>query len=126
MPVPAQADQQDQATYYGREKSSDRCVPAEAGRKRADLRMPVSLMATLDCNGGAIRVRLVDMSRTGALAEAVNPPSPGAAVLVRLDRMFIPARISWVHRQRFGIEFDERIRASDLLIRVHESRRPPH
>ncbi len=98
-------------------------APREARRER---RFAVDLVATLRGEALAdVPIRLLDMSRGGALGECPSPPPTSSAVTLLRGALAIEARVAWTKRGRFGLEFARPIRATELLIQLSLSRAGP-
>ena len=72
----------------------------------ADTRVPrhkVFLPAEMVGPTGAVRVHLLNLSTTGALAYGEPVPGPGAVVQMRCGDKAWLARIVWAQDKRFGI-----------------------
>ena len=67
-------------------------------------------------------IRLIDLSRNGALAETARPPPAGTWVRLAGERLEVAARIAWVRGGRFGLAFDAPIRATELFYQLGRSR----
>ena len=89
---------------------------------RQERRFPVYLPALLWIGEEARVVRLRDLSRAGALAEAPTAPPMGEQVVLRVERLSVEARVAWVKGVRFGLAFEAPIRATDLLVLLGRSR----
>jgi hypothetical protein len=90
--------------------------------RRAEPRFPLFLAATARQGSGTTRIQLRNLSRSGALAEALRPPAEGSSVTLARDDLLVQARVAWVEGMRFGLAFDEPIRATDLLVQLSRSR----
>jgi hypothetical protein len=90
---------------------------------RREPRFAVDLAGMLqDGEGPDLAVRLRDLSRGGALAEAARtPPRLGKVTLAR-GALTVEARVAWVGRGRFGLAFEAPIRATDLFVQLSLSR----
>jgi hypothetical protein len=95
---------------------------ANLAHLRSDVRIPVALDASVTHVRGNMAVRLIDLSRSGAAAETAAPPPTGAGVTLRLGELVAAGRVLWVDGRRFGIGFDKRIRATDVLLQSHRAR----
>ena len=54
---------------------------------------------------GESRVHLINLSLTGALVHAAQPPEPGAAITIELLESAVAGRVVWVVGERFGVAF---------------------
>ena len=92
---------------------------------RREQRFAVELDAVLQGGAGDMPVRLLDMSRGGALAACPRPPAAHTAVTLVRGTLKIEAQVAWTGRGRFGLEFARPIRATDLLVQLSLSRASP-
>lgn len=92
-------------------------------RKRGAKRARVLLAARLRTTGGEIDVRLRDLSCKGALLESSCPLAVGDSVVFARNQTVVPARVAWISGNRVGIEFENPIEESEVLI--HVNRAPP-
>jgi len=93
---------------------------------RRERRFAVDLAATLRGEKVAdVAIRLLDMSRGGALGECQFPPAPLSKVTLIRGTLAIEARVAWAKRGRFGLEFARPIRATELLVQLSLSRASP-
>ena len=90
--------------------------------ERQDRRFAVVLPALLVSGDHSIAVRLRDLSRGGACAEAPTAPAVGCAVRLRVERLTIEAHIAWTRGLRFGLAFDQPISATSLLVLLGRNR----
>ena len=91
--------------------------PSDAG-KRSHKRARVLLSAKLRTASGEVTVRLRDLSRKGALVECSGPMPPGADVVFARGSTVVAARIAWAHGSRIGLEFNEMIDESEVLVHI--------
>jgi hypothetical protein len=91
---------------------TDRCEP----------RCEVRLLVALRTEAGEVQARLLDLSRQGALAQMLRPPAPGTSCIVARERLEVSATVRWVRGGRFGLVFEERLRATDLFFQLGRSR----
>lgn len=97
--------------------------PGEAAKQlRAEPRMKVMLTGELSSRRGAFPCRVLDISRGGACLDADRAHEAGEEVCFRRGELQAKARIMWARGRRFGIRFDEPIRATELLIQMSHSR----
>ena len=87
-------------------------------RERKDRRSLVLLAAKLRTPQGLLDVRLRNLSISGALLEAEDPPAKGLQVVFARGDTIVPARIAWSSGNRFGIQFDTPIEESEVLVHV--------
>lgn len=74
---------------------------ADRARPRHKLFQP----AELETAAGQQRVHLLDLSQTGALVNAAQPPADGSFVTLVCGTLRRSARVSWVKGTRFGVTF---------------------
>lgn len=74
--------------------------------KREEKRSRVFLSAQVDTAAGSMDVRIRDISKAGALLESEATPKSGETIQVSCGRTTLPARVAWVERGWFGVEFE--------------------
>jgi PilZ domain-containing protein len=84
-------------------------------QNRRNKRSLVLIAAKVRTKQGAVEVRLRNLSRNGALLEADVPPAEGTEVVFERGDTIAEARVAWVSKQRFGIQFDRPIEESEVL-----------
>jgi hypothetical protein len=62
--------------------------------------------ATMTEAAGSLRIHLLDVSLTGALAHAPAPPPSGTRVQVDCGEVSRAGRVCWRDGTRFGLHFD--------------------
>lgn len=89
--------------------------------------MTVLLSGMLDGAHGATSCRLRDLSRGGACLESDAVLRSGDRVTFIRAALKVTGNVVWARGRRFGMRFDNPIRATDLLVQMSESRRnrPP-
>jgi hypothetical protein len=92
-------------------------------RERKDRRSLVLLAAKLRTPQGIRDVRLRNLSVSGALLEAENPPAQETEVVFERGETVVAARVAWRSGNRFGIQFHAPIEEREVL--VHVSRPKP-
>ena len=92
---------------------------------RRERRFVVDLAAVLRGEAAEVPVRLLDLSRGGALGACPRPPATSSIVTLVRGALAIEARVVWAARDRFGLEFASPIRATDLLVQLSQSRANP-
>jgi PilZ domain-containing protein len=97
-------------------------MPTMPEDRRAESRFPLFLPATVRSGPASSRVQLRNLSCSGAQAESLRPPPEGASVTLTRDELIVEARVAWVSGIRFGLSFDQPIRATDLLIQLSRAR----
>jgi hypothetical protein len=96
-------------------------LAAEATPRR-EPRFALSLSALVRTEARVVPIRLIDLSRNGAMAETGRPPPAGTRVRLAGERLDVPAYIAWVKGGRFGLAFDTPIRATELFYQLGRSR----
>ena len=86
--------------------------------RRGEPRFPMFLAATARNGPAASRVQLRNLSRSGALAEALRPPLEGDLVTLAREELLVEADVVWVRGIRFGLRFRKPLRATDLLVQL--------
>lgn len=71
-------------------------------KPRSKLFQPTELR---DAAGTPRRAHLLDMSATGALVHAAEPPGPGDTVQLVLAGVARTAQVMWTEERRFGVRF---------------------
>ena len=101
-------------------------VASASTEARRERRFAVDLAAILRRETAAdMPIRLRDLSRGGALGESPFPPAAASKVTLLRGTLAIEARVAWVGRCRFGLEFARPIRATELLVQLSLSRASP-
>ena len=90
--------------------------------RRAEPRFPLFLAAMTHSGPTASRVQLRNLSRSGALGEALRPPQEGGRVMLARGELLVEADVMWVRGIRFGLRFREPLRATELLVQLSLSR----
>ena len=80
------------------------------------------LLAAVGTDDGKAQVRLLDLSRHGAMVQAMRPPLPGTRCILTRERFQVAATVRWVRGGRFGLRFDEGLRVTDLFFQLGRSR----
>ena len=93
-----------------------------ADHRRAELRLPVDAGATVRHRGQVLTARVEDVSRGGAALRAAVPPPRDAPVTLEMGEMAIAARVAWTAGRRFGVSFEQRLRATDVFLVCRQSR----
>jgi len=83
-------------------------------RGRAAKRIKLFQPATLVREGASMRIHLLDISKSGALAHAEAPPAAHASVRVECEGLVRTASVRWSERKRFGLLFDRPLLASEV------------
>ena len=87
---------------------------SEAQRRRS-ARANVMLSASILVAGLPAKVRIRNISETGALLEGPVVPSKGAALILRRLEMQVAGTVVWSDRGRCGIRFDGTIAPRDWI-----------
>jgi hypothetical protein len=87
-------------------------------QNRRNKRSLVLIKAKVRTERGTVEVCLRNLSRNGALLEADVPPPEGTEVVFERGETVAPARVAWVSKGRFGIQFDIPIEESEVLIHI--------
>ena len=87
-------------------------------QNRRNKRSLVLIKAKVRTERGTVEVCLRNLSRNVALLEADAPPPEGADVVFERGETIAPARVAWVSKGRFGIQFDIPIEESEVLIHI--------
>ena len=87
-------------------------------QNRRNKRSLVLIAAKIKTARGTVEARLRNLSRNGALLEADIPPQEGTEVVFERGETIAPARVAWVSKDRFGIQFDHPIQESEVLIHI--------
>lgn len=90
---------------------------------RQGTRTRVLLQASVLAGGRPMRIHLLDLSGSGALGHAGDPPQPGEIVWLVCKGTEILARTAWVRGNRFGLAFDNSLPAAKLKPLLSEGRR---
>lgn len=92
-------------------------------QNRRNKRSLVLIAARLKIEGEALDVRLRNLSCNGALLERDVPPPVGSPVVFERGDTVAPARVAWVSGRRFGVQFDQPIEESEVLIHIGRPKR---
>lgn len=74
--------------------------------KREEKRSRVFLAAQVVSGAGPVDARIRDISKTGALLESEFTPQARESVQVKCGSTLLQARVAWVERGWFGVEFE--------------------
>ncbi|MEO5809541.1 MAG: PilZ domain-containing protein [Sphingomicrobium sp.] len=85
-------------------------------QNRSTRRSHVLMAATLELSGGAVPVKLRNLSAEGALVEGDHLPVEGSELLFRKGDLCVPGRVAWSHHEQAGIAFSKQL-PPDLLLR---------
>lgn len=83
--------------------------------KRDEKRSRVFLAAEVEFGGQCVAARVRDISITGALLESDFTPALGHSINIRCGDSKLDARVAWIDRCWFGVEFDETLEMTDLV-----------
>lgn len=87
-------------------------------QRRVDARSNIFVVAALTSADGTIRVRIRNMSRTGALIEGSLIPPAGAPVRLSRSSLSVPAEIVWLRGTRAGVRFGSAVTVAEWLPRA--------
>ena len=96
-------------------RSADR---GDGSDRRRQPRLRVLLAATLGTPSGDRAVRLRNLSQTGALIEVDPQPPIGTPVVFKRGKTVAPATVVRALPGSIGIQFDEPIRESEVLVHI--------
>jgi hypothetical protein len=98
-------------------------VRGDAARQlRTEPRMKVLLTGEMSSRRGSFSCRVVDISRGGACIDADRAHERGEDVCFRRGGLQTKGKVVWSRGRRFGIRFDDPIRATELLVQMSHSR----
>lgn len=104
-------------------KADEEIGGPEEGKRRSK-RSLVLLAAKLKTSRGEIDVRLRNLSQTGALLETAEIiPGVDSDVVFERGTTVVAGRVAWIKGSRFGLQFNEPIEESEVLVHVGPSRR---
>ena len=89
---------------------------------RTEPRMKVLLTGEMSSQRGACACRIVDISRGGACLDTDRAHEVGEDISVHRGSLRTQGKVMWSRGKRFGIRFDEPIRATELLVQMSHSR----
>lgn len=72
---------------------------------RAKPRYKLFQPSEMTLSGATTRVHILNLSATGALVHAAEPPAPGTSLRLRPGQGLRPARVVWTRGRRFGVAF---------------------
>lgn len=75
--------------------------------KRDQKRSRVYLAVEVHLGSGPVEGHIRDLSTNGALIESDSTPEPGECIEVRCGKTALAARVAWVERGWFGVEFEK-------------------
>jgi hypothetical protein len=93
---------------------------------RTETRMKVLLTGEVSSRRGLFACRVVDISRGGACLDAERAHEIGEDVSFSRGSLEAKGKIVWSRGKRFGVRFDEPIRATELLVQMSHSRTAAH
>ena len=88
--------------------------------------MKVLLTGEVSSRRGLFACRVVDISRGGACLDAERAHETGEDVSFSRGSLQARGKIVWSRGKRFGVRFDEPIRATELLVQMSHSRTAAH
>ena len=89
---------------------------------RRDKRTHLFLVATLYVQGASFPVRVRNLSASGGLIEAPNPPSAGSKIVLRRGSLQAPGTVAWATKGQAGISFASVLNVSSWLPIIPPSR----
>ena len=93
-------------------------LPMQVVPKRTPPRSRVYMVAWLSGSNGWEEVRLRDISRSGALVETSEVPAVGSRVQLMRGGTRVGARVAWIDRTWFGVEFDRPLETGFLASQI--------
>lgn len=87
----------------------------ETERPRGAARVKLFQPTTLHGAGAPRRAHLLDLSISGALVHALEPPAVGGFVRIEVAGEARIARVAWSRGKRFGIRFAMPLTASQVV-----------
>ena len=95
---------------------------AAVGHARQEQRFEVKLPAVLRSGALVTQVEIRDLSRGGALAEAIFPPARDSRVSLTREKLVVEARVVWTRSRRFGLRFEMPLKATELFVQLSHNR----
>lgn len=89
---------------------------------RTETRMKVLLTGEVSSRRGSFACRVVDISRGGACLDTERAHEIGEDVSFSRGPLQVKGKIVWSRGKRFGVRFDDPIRATELLVQMSHSR----
>lgn len=83
--------------------------------KRDQKRSRVYLAVEVHLGSGPVTGHIRDLSANGALVESDWTPSAGETIELQCGKTAIPARVAWVERGWFGVEFEKPLMMTRLV-----------
>ncbi len=83
--------------------------------RRSEPRAYLVLPASAELLTGHLRVRLLDLSASGARIEGQDLPEPGKDVVLRCGGVDTFGTVTWAANGRCGVHFDEAISGRELV-----------
>jgi hypothetical protein len=83
--------------------------------KRDEKRSRVFLAAQVEIGGQSVAARIRDISATGALLESDFTPALGDVITISCGENELEARVAWIDRSWFGVEFDSALEMTDMV-----------
>ena len=103
------------ATVQSERRRAPRADDPELRGRRAEPRTHILLPASVEALDGSQRIKLLDVSRTGARLEGAALPEVGKDVILRCGAIDTFGTVVWAASERCGVHFDEPITVSDLI-----------
>lgn len=89
-------------------------IESDVRRLRETPRLKLFEPTELNGPQGRVRAHLLDLSATGALVHAAQPPRPGDHVQVRIAGALRYSRVMWVDDRKFGVAFRLPLASADI------------
>lgn len=89
---------------------------------RTETRMKVLLTGEVSSRRGFFACRIVDISRGGACLDTDRAHEIGEQVSFSRGPLQVKGKVVWSRGKRFGVRFDDPIRATELLVQMSHSR----
>lgn len=84
------------------------------GAPRNTKRTRVLMIGTLVTPAGSQKVRLRDISRTGAQLIVEKDPPAGCDAVLRRGSLFAASRVAWIREGEVGLEFYRELSATEI------------
>lgn len=91
----------------------------EPGVSRAESRTKVLMIGTLMTPEGAHKVRIRDISSTGAHLSSTGRIAEGCDALFKRGSLFAAARVAWSGNDQAGIEFYRNLSPTEVASTFH-------
>lgn len=77
------------------------------GERRGSERERVLVTARLRMEDRSLRCVALNLTRSGAMLAALNPPPVGSDVVLFCDKLEAAATVAWVQHYQFGLAFQQ-------------------